>query len=38
MVGAVITVSTVDLAGLSVIYACAEWVEAEELAIQEAAS
>ena len=38
MVGAVITVSTVDLAGLSVAYACAEWIEAEELAIQEAAS
>lgn len=38
MVGAVITVSTVDLAGLSVTYACAKWVEAEELAIQEAAS
>lgn len=38
MVGAVITVSTVDLAGLSVTYACAEWLEAEERAIQEEVS
>jgi len=38
MVGAAITVSTVDLAGLSVTYACAEWLEAEERAIQEEAS
>ena len=38
MVGATITVSTVDLAGLSVTYAFAEWIAVEESSIQEEAS
>lgn len=38
MVGAVITVSTLDLASLSVTYTLAEWIAAEELKIQEAAA
>lgn len=38
MVGAAITVSTVDLAGLSVTYAFAEWIAVEESSIQEEAS
>lgn len=38
MVGAAITVSTLDLASLSINYAFAEWIAVEESSIQEEAS